>query len=73
MLDTHRVKVDSVVVAPNGRWAATGDGSGAVTVWDVDRVSGTWSPREELPSLAGQTRLTVSSDSSTLVSVSGDG
>jgi WD40 repeat protein len=73
VLDAHRVEVDAVVVAPNGSWAATADGSGVVTVWDVERASGTWSPRENLPGLEGKTRLSIAPDSSTLVSVSGDG
>lgn len=73
VLEAHRVEVDDVVVSPDGSWAAIGDGSGLVTIWDIDASSGTWSPRETLSGLEGSLSLSVGADSSTLVTVSGDG
>ena len=73
VLEAHRVEVDDIVVSPDGSWAAIGDGSGLVTVWDVDAASGTWSPRETLTGLEGSLSLTTGADSSSLVTVSGDG
>ncbi len=73
VLEAHRVEVDDVVMSPDGSWAATGDGSGLVTVWDVDAGTARWSPRETLSVLEGRVSLTVGTDPSTLVSVSGQG
>ena len=40
----------------------TGDETGVVVLWDVDRGSGTWVPSEVIPGLEGGISLTVSPD-----------
>lgn len=72
LLEAHSREVDDIVLAPDGSWAASGDSSGQVVVWDVDAGSGAWSPREALSGPEGHVLLAAGPDS-TLVSVSGDG
>jgi hypothetical protein len=42
-----------VVAAPDGGWAATVGGSGAVTLWDVDPAAARWVPTESSAGHAG--------------------
>ena len=42
-----------VAVAPDGGWAATVGGSGAVTLWDVDAAAARWVPTESFAGHAG--------------------
>lgn len=72
LLETHQATPEDVVVAPDGSWGAIGDGSGQVTVWDIDQRSGSWSLRETLPGLGGAVTLSAG-DGSRLASANGDG
>ena len=73
-LTAHVDLVRDIVVSPQGDWAATGDASGELIVWDVDPRSGRWSHREGLVGHeTGLTALTLSVDGKRLVSFSQDG
>ncbi|MGZ5417471.1 MAG: nSTAND1 domain-containing NTPase [Nocardioides sp.] len=74
VLEVHQASVNDVVVAPDGTWAATVDGLGAVVLWSIDPATGTWSQRESLVGHTGAvTGVAVDPDGRTLVTVSRDG
>ena len=66
-LDAHEVRVNDMVLAPDGTWASTVDHAGGIVLWGVDPVSGLWSQRESLRHGAGALQAQVSPDSSRLV------
>jgi WD40 repeat protein len=74
VLDVHQAQVNDVVVAPDGTWAATADGLGAVVLWSIDPATGTWSQRESLVGHTGAvTGIAVDPSGRNLVTVSRDG
>ena len=48
-LEAHEVRVNDVVLAPDGTWAATVDTAGEIVLWDVDPATGLWSQGQSLP------------------------
>ena len=53
-LNATRGPVTDAVLSPDGTWAATVGAGGAIGLWDVDPVSGSWTAREQLIGHSGE-------------------
>lgn len=74
VLAAHQAEVNDVVVSPDRTWSASVDDTGAVIIWTIDPVTGTWTQRESLSGHAGAvTGVAVDPRGETLVTASRDG
>ena len=72
-LDAHTLRVKRVVVARDGRWAATAGDDGVVTLWGIDAETGTWARQEQLTGHTGAiSGMAVTADDARLVTGSQD-
>lgn len=74
VLEAHQSEVRAVAVSTDGTWAASGDTTGRISLWDVDADAGQWTVREVLSGHDGSVQaLQIPPSGDALISAADDG